>query len=183
MPKYNEKYTNPLTDSEFLEGMKKGEFLKVPQHVGFVAFLHYTAVRKGEALKMTRGQFRITNDMLFCDIGVRLKHSKRTEPLPLPLSAPYVDSIEDCLIGLKPDQRVWPFCSKTGYNIVHRVFKYPHYHRLSRITNFLLEGWTVPEVLWWTGLTVKALESYVGKVAILKMGQSLARKKFMLKGE
>lgn len=173
MPNYKEKITSPLTEQEFLKGMSGGYFVKKPQHQGLVAFLHYTAVRISEALKMRREQFRLTPKTLYCDIGLRLKHSHKTDPLPLPLDAPYVMCIVDSLLGLKPKDKVWKYCRKTGYNIVRRVFSYPHYHRLSRITQFFLDGYTIAEVKSWTGLSLKALDYYVGLVAIDKMGKSL----------
>jgi len=56
-----------------------------------------------------------------------------------------------------------------------RVFAYPHYHRLTRITQFFLDGHTIAEVKSWTGLTLKALDYYVGLVSIHKMGKSLKK--------
>lgn len=193
--RYKEKITTPLTDEEFLEGMQKGTFVVKPQHQALVAFLHYTAVRIGEALKMTRGQFRLTPTQLVCSIGIREKKIHRvkdkktgnikivkaklleTPPLELPLDAPYIDCIVDSLMGLKPEEKVWTYCRKTGYNIVHRVFSYPHYHRLSRITWFFAQGYTIPEVRSWTGLTLSALDYYLGLVSIGKMGRSLSKPK------
>jgi len=58
---------------------------------------------------------------------------------------------------------------------VDRVFKYPHYFRLSRITNFFLEGWNIAQVRTWTGLSLKALNYYVGLVDITKMGETLGQ--------
>jgi len=173
MPNYKEKLTNPLTDQEFIEGMKRGNFVKMPEHQGLVTFLHYSAVRISEALNMQRKDFRVASNTLYCDIKVRLKHSHKTEPIPLPIGAPYVKSIIKSFEGLKPESKVWPYCQKTGYNIVKRVFAYPHYHRLSRITNFFQQGYTIAEVRSWTGLTLKALDYYVGVVAIEKMGKAL----------
>jgi hypothetical protein len=76
----------------------------------------------------------------------------------------------------KPNCRVFLFSDKTAYNIVHRVFHYPHFFRLSRITNFFLEGWTIAQVHSWTGLSLKALDFYLGLVDIEKMGESLAKR-------
>jgi len=181
LPNYKEKITYPLSDSDFLKGMKKGKFCKHPQHEGFNAFLFYTAARCSEALKMRRKQFKLTPKTLFVDIGERLKHSKRTPPLEIPLfdkagvDVPYVASIIDSFIGLKQEKKVWPYCRMTGYNIVNRVFFYPHYFRLSRITRFFAEGFTIAEVTSWTGLSLKALDYYIGLVSISKMGRALTK--------
>jgi len=176
MPNYKEKLTYPLSDADFVKGMKEGKFTKHPQHEGFNAFLFYTAARLSEGLAMRRKQFRMTPKTLFVDIGERLKHSKSTPPLEIPLDAAYVGSIVDSYIGVKKEGRVWPYCRKTGYNIVNRVFCYPHYFRLSRITRFFADGFTIAQVKSWTGLTLKALDYYVGLVSITDMGKSLAKK-------
>jgi len=173
LPNYEVKYTNPLTNEEFIKGMKKGYFVKSPDHEALITFLHYSAVRISEALKLCRSQFRIVRNTLFVDIGQRLKHSKRTHPLEIPLTAPYVNTIAETLKNRKAKQKMWPYCRKTGYNIVKRVFEYPHYHRLSRITQFFLDGHTIAEVKSWTGLTLKALDYYVGLVSIHRMGKTL----------
>lgn len=173
-PNYKVKITKPLSDEDFIEGMRAGKFVKRPHHPGLVAFLHYSAVRISEALKMTREQFRITPSILFPDIGLRLKGSKTTPPLEIPLKAPFVESIIDSVRATTKKQRVWPYCRKTGYNIVHRVFFYPHYHRLSRITDFFLRGFTIPQVQSWTGLTLTSLNYYIGLVDVSRMGASLS---------
>jgi len=176
MPNYKEKLTYPLSDEEFIEGMKQGKFVKRPEHEGFNAFLFYTAARLSEGLGMQGKQFRRTPNTLFVDIGERLKHSKSTPPLEIPLDAPYVGSIVDSYSKVEKDKRVWPYCRQTGYNIVKRVFYYPHYFRLSRITRFFAEGFTIAEVTSWTGLSLKALDYYVGLVSISKMGRALVKK-------
>ena len=173
--RYEVKYTNVLTDKEFIEGMKEGYFVKSPDHEALVTFLHYSAVRISEGLNLKRSRFRIANDMLFVDVGKRLKHSKETPPLEIPLDSPYVNTIVETLKDRKRTDQVWPYCRKTGYNIVKRVFHYPHHHRLSRITQFFLDGYTIPEVKSWTGLSLKALDYYVGLVSIHKMGKSLKK--------
>lgn len=176
MPNYKEKLTYPLSDEDFVKGMKKGKFCKTPEHLAFNAFLFYTASRLSEALNMKAKQFRISSGVLYVDIGERLKHSKITPPLEIPLEAVYVDSIVDSYSRVKKDKRVWPYCRQTGYNIVKRVFYYPHYFRLSRITRFFAEGFTIAEVTSWTGLSLKALDYYVGLVSISKMGRALVKK-------
>jgi len=173
IPNYEVKITNPLTNEAFIKGMKEGYFVKSPDHEALITFLHYSAVRISEALDLRGSQFRIVKDTLYVDVGKRLKHSKRTPPLEIPIGAPYVNTIVETLKDRKRTDQVWPYCRKTGYNIVKRVFEYPHYHRLSRITQFFLDGHTIPEVRSWTGLTLKALDYYVGLVSIHKMGKSL----------
>lgn len=178
MPHYRKygKQQVPLTDEDFVRGMVTGRFLH-RKHKGFIALLFYTAIRKTEALRAKKEQFSVVGNNIIFEVKQRLKHGKKTPPLNIPLSAPFASEIWWSIENTRQGERVWPYCAKTGYNIVDRVFKYPHYFRLSRITNFFLEGWTIAQVRSWTGLTLKALESYVGLVDVIKMGESLGRKK------
>ncbi len=169
------KQMTPLTDKDFLEGMANGKFVQ-QGHRAFVALLYYTAVRKTEALRAKREQFKITDTDLVFSVGKRLKHGIETPPLKIPLEAPYVDLIVKVIQATVPKKTVFDYSKKTGYNIVSRCFSYPHFFRLSRITNFFLEGWTIAQVHSWTGLTLKALDFYIGLVDIDRMGKSLYRK-------
>ena len=165
--------------------MKDGHFVKKPQHVGLVAFLHYSAVRITEGLNMRKEQFRVTPSLLFCDIGIRLKGSQSTPPLEIPVDAAFVESIIDSIRATKKEKQVWPYHRSTGWRIVKRVFHYPHYHRLSRITWFFMphpeigrpQGFSIAEVRSWTGLSLRALNYYIGLVSISKMGESLRPKR------
>jgi len=176
MPNYKEKLTNIISDQEFVEGMGKGKFAKTPKHQGLNVFLYYTAARLSEGLNMKREQFRLRSNVLFVDIGIRLKHSKTTPPLEIPLNVPYAEYLVDSVLETSKGEKVFPYCRKTGYNIVNRVFSYPHHYRLSRITWFFLQGFTIAQVKSWTGLTLKALDYYIGLVSITEMGQRLAKK-------
>lgn len=153
--------------------MDRGHFVKGSYHSSFVALLYYTAVRVSEALRTRTPQITVKGDRMFYDVGKRLKHSKRTGPLPIPLDLPYVDDILDIWADTPEGLRLWTFSRKTAYNVVSRVHAYPHFFRLSRVTNLFLEGWTIPEVRSWTGITVQNLEAYVGMVDVYKMGDSL----------
>jgi len=156
--------------------MKSGKFVK-PKHRGFVALLYYTGVRRGEALRALREQFRLEGNQIIFDVGKRLKHGIETPALNIPLGAPYAMEIWKAVEKTKKGERVFPFSGRTAYNVVCRVFKYPHHLRLSRITNFFSEGYTIPEVRSWTGLTLKALDYYVGLVTVKRMGESLGKEK------
>ena len=169
------KIMSPMTDNDFVNRMSSGYFSK-RKHKGFVSLLYYSAVRKSEALRAKKEQFRLYDKQIVFDAGKRLKHGVQTPPLNIPLSAPFVDEIAWSFSNTKSKQRVWPYSSKTAYNIVRRVFDtYPHYFRLSRITNFFDQGWTIAQVRTWTGLSLKALDFYVGLVDVKRMGESLAR--------
>lgn len=157
--------------------MIKGKFITVPDHKGLVALLYYSGVRISEVLRAVREQFYLKELDLLFNVGPRLKRKDGliTPPLNFPLEAPYVGDIWATVKKTQSTRRVFPYCRKTGYNIVRRVFEYPHYFRLSRITWFFDQGFTLAEVHSWTGLSLKALEFYIGIVKVKKMGKSLGK--------
>lgn len=156
--------------------METGHFAR-RKHKGFCVLLYYSAVRKTEGLRSLREQFTLEPKGVLFDVGERLKKQrswfKETPPLFLGLDAPFMEELQYAIEHTREGKRVFPYCSKTGYNIVARVFKYPHLFRLSRITWFLDHGWSVAKVRSWTGLSIQALEYYVGLVETRKMGEDL----------
>jgi len=175
MPWYRRygKVLEALTAADFADGMDHGDF-KTPKHRAFAVLLFYSAVRKQEALRSTRESFQLFDDHILFDVGARLKHGIETPALYLPLDAPYMSELRTAVESTQQGERVFPYCKMTGYNIVARVWKYPHLFRLSRITNFFLSGWTIAQVRSWTCLSLRALEFYVGIVDTIQMGKSLA---------
>lgn len=171
------KILEPMTDKQFAEGMQYAKFVH-PSHQAYCVLLYYSAVRKTEALRnhALKENFAVTDKTIFFDVGKRLKHSAETPPLPLPLNAPFMDLLKAQIEKTPSGKPVFDFCPRTAYNIVRRAFKYPHLFRLSRITWFLLQGYTIPEIHSWTGLSVTALNYYVGLVSTARMGESLAKK-------
>ena len=156
--------------------MESGHFVR-KKHRGFCVLLYYSAVRKMEALRALREQFTIEPEAILFDVGERLKKQKswfkETPPLSFTLKAPFMEDLKEAIENTRAHKRVFPYCSKTGYNIVARVFKYPHLFRLSRITWFLEHEWPISKVRSWTGLSLMSLEYYVGIVDIRKMGEEL----------
>lgn len=181
MPYYRKhgKIARPITEEAFKKGIETGHFV-LRKHKAFCVLLYYTAVRKMEGLRAVREQFILLegDDTLYFDVGERLKKKgswfKETDPLPLPLKAPFMNLLVEAVKDTKPKKRVFPYSARTGYNIVDRAFQYPHLFRLSRITWFLDHKWSLARIRSWTALSLTALEFYVGKVAIKEMGESLA---------
>lgn len=169
------KIETPLTDAEFLKGMKQGYFVE-KKHRAYCVLLYYYGCRRGEGLRVKPEQFQITDSAIMFDVGQRFKGSKKTPALKLPLHARCVSELRKAIELTPKGKEIFPYCDKTAYNIVRRAFKYPHLFRLSRITNFFLEGWTIAQVRSWTGLSLTALEYYVGIVDTQKMGDNLAKK-------
>ena len=175
MPNYTRrgKIEQPIEPDEWVSLMDRGRFVK-PRHKAFCATLYYFSVRTSEALKALGEQFTIGDVELFWDVGKRLKHSRRTPTLGIDRAAPYVDTIAEAVKDTEPRARVFPFTRITAWRITNRVFKtYPHFFRLSRITQMFQEGWTIPEVRSWTGLSLNALNYYVGLATIRKKGRTI----------
>jgi len=175
MPKYSRqgKVEQPITPEEWVNYMDNGRFVS-RKHKGFCAVLYYFAVRKGEALKAMKEQFKVGETEFFWDVGERFKGSRRTPTLSILKNLPYVNEIGLAVKNTRDRKKVFPYCLKTGYNIVDRVFPmYPHFFRLSRITQMFNEGWTITEVRSWTGLTLNALNYYVGLANIRRKGKTI----------
>lgn len=169
------KIIEPISLKEFEETLQKITNLNL-NYKAYIILLYYTAVRTTEAIRVTKENFRITKKAIIFSVGKRLKHGIETPPLNLPLKAPLMEELKEVIENTKPGAKVFPFCRKTGYNIVrHAGFHYNHYFRLNRITNFFLDGWTIAQVHSWTGLTLKALDHYMGLVDIQRMGESLSK--------
>src|SRR3972149_143449 len=193
-----------VTDQEFAEGMEKGHFV-LDAHRGYPVILYYSAVRKLEALRAVKEQFVIKGGDVFFDVGPRLKKIRRTRrgkrlsdeqyikvltkkfdritttPLPLALNAPFMKDLVRNIEQADEGERVFPWSLKTAYNIIDRVFSYPHLFRLSRITWFFMphpevgraRGFSIPEVRTYTGLSLAALDYYIGRADIADMGRAL----------
>ncbi len=173
MPNYSKagKILIPLTEGEFQEGMRSGHFCQ-DKHRGFAALLYYTGIRVSEALRAKRGQFSLQNNRIFFDVLKRLKHGIKTPELEIPLSRSFAFEIWSAVEATKKKKRVWPYSRMTGYNIISRVWSYPHHFRLTRITDLFNKGFTVPEIQSYTGLTLLALNYYIGRASIRKMGEA-----------
>lgn len=179
MPRYSKygKIARPITEEEFKEGIEAGHFCQL-SHKAYCVLLWYSAVRKTEGLRALREQFIITKKAVYFEVGPRLKKQKawikKTEPLKLLLRAPFMDILKAQIEKTKPGKKVFPFSSRTAYNAVARVFKYPHLFRLTRITWFYKKGYTTAQIRSWTALSLRALEFYLGLVEIDKMAEALA---------
>lgn len=173
MPNYSKsgKILVPLTEQQFIEGMEKGKFCQ-DKHRGLASLFYYTGVRLSEALRSKKEQYSLQNKRIYFDVLKRLKHGLQTPPLTIPLSKPYAETIWKAVENTKPKRRVFPYCDKTGYNVISRLWFYPHHLRLTRITDLFNKGFTIPEIRTYTGLTLNALNFYIGLATIEKMGEA-----------
>ena len=174
MPHYRKrgKIEIPLSPEEFEKGMKYGKFIK-ENHKGFAALLFYSGVRKTEALRAVKKQFSFVKGVIFFDVGKRLKHGKVTSTLRIPIEKPFAEYIWKSIEQVKKDnKRIWPYSKKTAYNIIARVWYYPHHLRLTRITD-ILEKKNIVAAKSWTGLTLQSLEYYVGLIEMKEIAETL----------
>lgn len=174
MPNYSKhpKMLMPITVNEFVNGMSNGKFCQ-DKHRGLVSLLYHTGVRLSEALRSKKEQFFLKKDRIYFDVGPRLKHGLHTAPLFIPLRKHFAFEIWNSVEATEKKMRVWPYCRKTGYNIVDRCFSYPHHFRLSKITSLLEKGYPLVAVKSWTGhKSLSALDFYAGTVNIEKMGEA-----------
>jgi hypothetical protein len=165
----------PMSLAQFKEHMTTGKFVK-QSHRAFAVGTYYFGLRKTELRLTLKEQITTQGDYLVFDVGERLKHSSETDPLKIKLDAPFLNELLAQVNSVGDGSRVFNFSDKTAYNIMRRAgFFYPHYCRLSRITNLFDSGKTIAEVKSFTGLSLKALDYYVGKVALLKIADSLGK--------
>lgn len=162
-----------ITDADFKRIITKGEFKK-EEHKGYAALVYYSAVRREEARRALKEYFSLNGDVLIFDVKKRLKHGIITPPLEMPIDLFAMEYLVDAMKDAPEKEPVFNYSPKTCYNIMRRAgFGYTHHCRLSRITQFFLEGWTIPQVRSWTGLSLAALNYYIALVDIKKMGRSL----------
>jgi len=175
--KYGKRQT-PMLFTEFQKKLEQGQYEK-PRHKALIILLYHTGLRISEALKLRRESFTITPKILYVEVGKRLKGSKSTPPLELPLNLPYVSFLIENVKDSARGMRVFPYDRKTGYLIVKRVFpkEYPHFFRLNLITDMLgTEGMTIMDVRSWTGLSLVSLEKYAGFVSVRKASELRSQK-------
>ena len=172
MPNYSKqgKIMIPLTPKQFIKGMSEGKFAR-EKHRGLAALLYYTGIRISEALRAHKEQFSLYENRINFEVGKRLKRGANTPPLIISMKNIFANLIWEAAEETKPKERVWPYCRRTGYSIISRVWNYPHHLRLTRITDLFSKGYTIPEVKTYTGLTLPALDFYIGVVAIEKMAE------------
>lgn len=164
-----------MTPQQFKELLDQIE----PYYKAIIAFLYYTGVRVSEALALHSSDFTIT-DLLYIDNIQRLKHSKNTEALTIDMNAYGIDYILSQIQDAESQQRmkrsdgtVFPFTRQTIRNILEPFGLYPHYFRMNRISQLFMQGKSIVEVQSWTGLTINALNAYIGKVSNERIGRGI----------
>jgi len=164
MPRYKKKITSLMDYQDF-----KAAIVDLPiRYQAFLSVLFFAGCRISEALALTSNDINCMRDTIFIQF-FRLKGSKQTDPQELPRTPPLMWICEQ-------EGELFPFCRKTGYNVVKRVFPilYPHYFRMNRITK-TADQFGDSTVYHLFGITASSIDHYRGKVDIKRVGKALQR--------
>ncbi len=162
MPKYNKKITRLMEYQEFKETISD-----LPtRYKAFVSVLFFAGCRISEALALTSDDISCTMETIFIQF-FRLKGSKQTDPQQVPM-------IDSLIYLCEQKGELFPFCRKTGYNVVKRAFPnlYPHYFRMNRITK-TSDKFGDSTVYHLFGITASSIDHYRGKVDIKRVYEGM----------
>lgn len=162
MPRYKKKITRLMDYEEFKIGI---DGLPIIEQA-FLSVLFFCGCRVSEAIVLTSDDLDCRPDTIFVQF-FRLKGSKQTDPQEIPR----VDALEWLC---EQEGNLFPFSRDTARRKVKKAFPnlYPHYFRMNRITN-ILDRFGVAVVRNIFGLSLNAIEDYVGKVDIKRVGKAL----------
>jgi len=132
----------------------------------FLSVLYFAGVRVSEALALTANDITCTPDTIYIQF-FRLKGSKQTDPTPIPKTQ-YTNWL------CAQDGKLFPWCRKTGYNIVHRAFEgfYPHFFRQNRVVKISIKRGDA-YVYSYMGICAQSIDHYRGKVELIDVGKDL----------
>jgi integrase len=162
MPAYNKKQTRQMNYKEFEQGLDD----LTEDRQAFLSVLYFAGVRVSEALALTSEDVNCTSDTIYIQF-FRLKGSKQTDPTPIPKTR-YTKWL--CF----QEGKLFDWCRKTGYNIVHRAFEgfYPHFFRQNRVVKISIKRGDA-YVYSFMGICAQSIDHYRGKVEIIDVGQDL----------
>lgn len=189
------KYEHRYKHGKIMKPIEFGEFEAALRHPyntdlhyqAFIVLLYYTGVRVSEALRAIKEDFSAERATLYWDVGVRLKtrrkrkdgtiyEGKRTKPLPLDLSQPHMDLLLEQISRSKKGEKIFDFDRTTAWRHVKKGgLGYNHLARLSALTFFLKNGYSIAEIVNWFGVSVQTVNSYIGDLSLEKMGSTRRR--------
>lgn len=164
------KILESITPEQFEQALKD-PYNRALEIQAFIVLIYLTGARVSEVLRATKESFQVTEKAIYWEVGKRLKHGKQTPPLPLSLDQPHIAVLLEQIRRTKKGKRVfdfdrttaWRHCSKSGLG-------YNHHARLTAITFFIKQGYSLAHIVNWFGLTVETVNSYVGLVDLEEMG-------------
>jgi len=173
-PHYKRKIEKIISQKEFIDRVNTGHFAK-KEHKGLLVFIYYTATRITEALRIRHSDFTLANNALYVHIA-RLKGSKQTPDVYIPIRLPLVNEIVRCIdwdVDPVENIKVWGYSRSTGFNVVKRVFPelYPHFFRMSRISSLFNKGVPIDKIISFTGINLINLDWYIAKTDVLEIGE------------
>lgn len=174
MAKYPHRYKSKrhklMNLAEFKRGLEHAYYTEPITQKAFLVLLYYTAARVSEILNMKGADLQVS-DKYYITIK-RLKKSKQTPPLELRLSisgGTYLSMVKGYTLD---EDRLFPFCRINAYRLTKRVFEvYPHFFRMNRITSLMKQNVPLNEIQNYTGLSMGALNFYVAKGSIARIGE------------
>jgi integrase len=169
LPRYNKKKVDLISPAQFDEIVKK---LWNP-YDALIVLLYYTGIRISEALALKKEDFHLTSKTSISIDIHRLKGSKQTEALPIRRDAPNLNLLLFRVGQTAQKCPVFPMTARAVQYELQRFQLYPHYFRLNRITQLFAAGKTIAQVRAWTGLTLNALDHYLGIVSNEEIGKEI----------
>jgi len=162
------KQTSLMNLATFEQGLIT---IQDPRKQAFLGVLFWTGCRLSEALALHRKDLAWKDNRIWIDL-YHLKHTKQTDPFPAPRK-PYLDQLEASHLA----DRLFTFSPRTAQYTVSKAFKdhYPHFFRMNRITQLLVDGATIPEIQSVYGLTIGAINRYLARVSVKRVDQILQK--------
>ena len=132
----------------------------------FLNVLYFAGVRVSEALALSSNDITCTPNTIYIQF-FRLKGSKQTDPTPIPRTK-YTNWL------CAQEGKLFPWCRKTGYNIVHRAYPgfYPHFFRQNRVIKISIKRGDA-YVYSYMGICAQSIDHYRGKVETIDVGKDL----------
>lgn len=162
-----------MTADEFIRLLKSTRNLKKRS---FFTLLYYYCPRVSEAINLKKKQFWTDSNYLVVDIGRRLKGSKTTEPLMVPIDRVGIANLRRYIDMLPRKESIaFDVHRVTAWRWCHKFNIYPHYFILSRITKFLTApgGKGISAAQNWTGKSIRTLQNYAGQVSIKSLADDV----------
>lgn len=101
----------------------------------YVILLYWLGCRRSEPMFIFKEDVEEKDGSLYMTIPA-LKGGKRGGPVEFPLTLHGISFIREVWMKTRKEKKLFPFCDKTGYRIIKRLFpkKTPHWLRHNRLT-------------------------------------------------
>lgn len=130
------KHGRPDSKIELKDLMKRTDVVGLSvMKKAYVALLFWVGCRRSEPLKVLKEEVREDDGALYMTLPA-FKGGRRGGDIMLPLHRWGMSEVKKVWELTKSKKRLFPFCSKTGYRVVKKLFpkKTPHWLRHTLIT-------------------------------------------------